>query len=245
MEPSGATAGVFSTPLRGSTVEFIAFDTDGAWGYLLYALTANGGLWSINSTGGTRLVTNLGDNLMPEGIAVAPPSFGAYGGDMLVSMEKAHNVVAVSPIDPSGVITLARFPGEAPERVLIIPSNSDLLVAQYDLGIIAKIPAGNFSNYVGLPLIITEGEAGQAGTFTILKPLGNNITTIKLLSDPTSPHFEGAAFVPAGLTGAGIGTNPSSTSSTGAELTVAGVTIIVVATLVSAFIVKRGRKKSG
>jgi hypothetical protein len=164
---------------------------------------------------------------------------------MLVSMEKAHNVVAVSPSDPARVVTVAQFPGEAPERVLIIPSNSDLFVAKYDLGIVVKIPASSFSNYVGLPLVITEGEAGQAGTFTVLTAAGNDVSTFTFFNDPSSPHFEGAAFVPAGLTGAGIGTIPSSTSSIGAELTVAGVTIIVVATLVLAFIVKRGRKKSG
>ena len=245
MEPSGTTVNLFSTPSQGSTVEYIAFDTDGVWGYLLYGLTANGGLWAINATGGAELVANLGDNLMPEGIAFAPASFGAYSGDMLVSREKAHDLVAISPTNPAGVIPLAQFPGEAPERVLIIPANSDLFIAEYDQGIIVKMGAGNLSNYVGLPLVITEGEAGQVGSFTVLKPLGTNVTTIRILSDPSSPHFEGAAFVPAGSTSGGVATNPSATSATGAELPVAAVIIVAIATLASALIVKRRRRRTG
>ncbi len=244
MDPSGTTVDLFSTPAPGSTVEFVTFDTDGAWGHLLYAVTGSGGLWAINSTGGTKLVTNLGDNLMPEGIAVATPSFGAYAGDMLVSIERAHDVVAVTPTYPPRVIPLAQFPGEAPERVLLIPSKSDLFVAKYDLGTLVKIGAENFSSFVGFPLIITEGEAGQVGSLTVLKPAAENVTTIRLFSDPTSPHFEGAAFVPTYATDT-TATASASAGQPAGLITIAAVSIVAVAFLVSGLLLKRRSGKIG
>jgi len=200
LDPLGNSVKVFSTPSPGSTVEFVAFDNEGAWGYKLYALTADGGLWAVNSTGRATLVTSLGSNQVPEGIVVAPPTFGAYAGYMFVSRENSHDVVAISPLSQGVVTTIAQFPGEAPERVMTVPSNSDLYVAKYDQGVIVKIGAGNFSGYVGSLLVITEGESGQTGSFSILRPAGKSVNVTRLFEDPSSPHFEGAAFVPVGAT---------------------------------------------
>lgn len=194
----GGNAELFATPSQGSTVLYISFDESGSWGHSLYALTGNGGVWAVNATGSTKLVTNLGNNLTPEGLVVAPPGFGEFSGDLLVTMEGSHNLVAI-PRNGSGThINLATFPNQAPERVLEVIPNHDLLLAKYDQGTIVRIPAQNLTRYIGLVLVVTEGENGQAGSVNVLKATGTNITFSDLLTDVTSPHFEGAAFVPVG-----------------------------------------------
>lgn len=100
MDSLGSNAVRLATPTPGSTAEYLASDEDGAWGHLLYALTADGGLWSANSTGGVKLIASLGDNLTPKGIVVAPPSFGGHSGYMLVTEENTHQAVAISRTTP-------------------------------------------------------------------------------------------------------------------------------------------------
>src|SRR3989441_2762787 len=212
VDSSGASAKLFSTPAKGTTINFLAFDSDGSWGFLLYALGTGGQLWAIDSNGRANLVTNLGGNLTPEGISVAPSAFGNYAGDMLVSMEGSHSVVAIPKSNPSNFTTVANFPGEAPERVMLIPANSDLFLAKYDQGVIARMNSSAFSNYAGSLLVITEGEAGQTGSINVLKAAGGNVTVVKVFQDPASPHFEGAAFVPTQLATAVMTTSTGATT---------------------------------
>src|SRR5437667_2134239 len=134
LDSSGASAKLFSTPAKGTTINFLAFDNDGSWGFLLYALGTGGQLWAIDSSGRASLVTKLGDGLTPEGIAVAPPAFGKFAGDMLVSVEGSHSVQAIPRSDPSNFTTLENFPGGAPERIMLRHAKSDLLFAKYNQG---------------------------------------------------------------------------------------------------------------
>src|SRR2546427_7276479 len=244
LDSSGASAKLFSTPAKGTTINFLAFDSDGSWGFLLYALGTGGQLWAIDSNGRANLVTNLGGNLTPEGISVAPSAFGNYAGDMLVSMEGSHSVVAIPKSNPSNFTTLANFPGEAPERVMLIPANSDLFVAKYDQGVIARMNSSAFSSYAGSLLVITEGENGQTGSINVLRAGGSNVTVAKVFQDPASPHFEGAAFIPTQLATAVITTNTGVTTSTGvpASTLYAGLTTAAVAVVVAVGLaVMRGR----
>ena len=197
--PGGSgTAVLFAKPSPGSTVEYIAFDTTGAWGHLLYALTGDGGVWAVNASGSPKLVSSLGPNLMPEGLAVAPPGFGDFGGDLLVTMENSHSLVAIRQNSTSFQTILATFPGQAPERVIVVAPGEDLLVAKYDLNIVVRLPASILASYAARPLVITEGENGQTGSINALSAVGTKVTSTTILSDPSSPHFEGATFIPAG-----------------------------------------------
>ncbi len=250
LDPAGNSPRLFSTPAKGKTINYLAFDTDGAWGFLLYALNASGQLWAIGSTGQASLVVNLGVNLVAEGIAVAPPTFGGLAGDMVISMEGSHKVVAIPKNSPSTLFTLATFPGEAPERVLFIPSSSDLFVAKYDQGAVVRIAASNFASYAGSLLVITEGEAGQTGSLSVLKAVGMNVTVSTLFQDPTSPHFEGAAFVPSRLTMGGSSTRttgvaslPQSTPPLYTEL--AAVVVAAGAAVTLGIFVARRRRSHG
>ncbi len=244
VDPAGASSKLFSTPSTGTTINFVAFDRDGAWGFLLYALGAAGQFWAIDSNGHASLVTVLGNNLTPEGIAVAPPALGKYAGDMLVSMEGSHSIVAIQKGNQSNATTLANFPGEAPERVMVVPANSDLFVAKYDQGVIVRVNASAFAGYAGSLLVITEGEAGQTGSISVVRAVGGNVTITPLFQDSTSPHFEGASFVPSGLVTAVSSTPTGAGTSASPSLQYAGLAIAAgaVVAVAIAFVVIRWRR---
>jgi len=196
ISPSGGNL-TLRASLAGRLIEYIAFDYTGQWGYDLFALTGDGYVWAIDSSGAFTQVSSLGANLMPEGVTVASSGFGAYGGDLIVSMENNHEVVAISKTTHQNTI-LAVFSGEAPERVLTIPDgNWDLYVSKYDHGTLKRFGSGNFSAYAGSILVVSEGENGQTGSVNVLTAAGSNITATRIFSEPDSPHFEGATFAPA------------------------------------------------
>ncbi len=195
ISPSGGNL-TLRASLAGRLIEYMAFDYTGQWGYDLFALTGDGYVWAIDSSGAFTQVSSLGANLMPEGVTVASSGFGAYGGDLIVSMENNHEVVAISKTTHQNTI-LAVFSGEAPERVLTIPGgNWDLYVSKYDHGTLERFGSGNFSAYAGSILVVSEGENGQTGSVNVLTAAGSNITATRIFSEPDSPHFEGATFAP-------------------------------------------------
>ncbi len=272
IDPAGKNVGVFSSPPGAMRTSYVAFDTVGTWGYVLFALDDNGLLWSIKSDGTAKVLANFSGfanaqsskvgGLKAEGIAVAPQSFGAYGGYLLITLEGAGTVLAIPPNDTSKVTTIAQLAGEEPERVLQIPPSNDLYVAEFDTGARVRVPAANFSNYVGSMLVITEGENEPFGSLTVLQATGSGVTATRIGTVTGSPHFEGASFVPASALPAGATSTTlhlppatqSTTQSTAASIsttTAAGVSditllggaaLLVVVIAVAAFLIlKRGR----
>jgi hypothetical protein len=260
INPTGSQMRVFSTPPGSSRVSYVAFDTVGSWGYALFALDDNGLLWSIKSNGTAKVIGDFsnfgqGGGLKPEGIAVAPQSFGSYGGYLMICLEGAHRVLAIDPSDTSKM-TVLQFPGEQPERVLQIPSQSDLYVAEFDTGAMVKVPAANFSNYAGSMLVITEGETEPFGSFTVLQPTGSNITKTRIGMVTGNPHFEGASFVPTAASSTGTSTSSTGTQSASESPDVGSsptpvligavvVVVIVAVVIVGALLVSRSRRSKG
>lgn len=195
VDPTGNEVRLFSTPFEEMGLGYIAFDTTGTWGNLLYAVNYNGLLWSIDSDGTATLVLDLGNDLLPESIDFAPEDFGDFGGDMLIALEMDGKVIALSDENPDQIVVLIEFDDESPERVLVIPPESDLFVAQYDKNSVVKLSADVFSNYVGGLVVITEGEYGEQGSITVLKADGNVIEIITIVEGIDNIHFEGAVFV--------------------------------------------------
>ncbi|MDA4116761.1 MAG: hypothetical protein OK455_00255 [Thaumarchaeota archaeon] len=251
--PNGSNVQLFSSPPGASRISYVAFDTVGSWGHLLLALDDNGLLWSIKSDGTAKVLDNFsnfgtGAALKPEGIAVAPQTFGAYGGDVLITLEGAGRVLAIPPNDTTKVTTIVQFQGEEPERVLQIPPQSDLYVAEYDTGAMSRVPAANFSNYVGSMLVITEGESEPAGTFNVLQATGNNVTMTRIASVSGNPHFEGASFVPSSASAAegetATSRGPTAVGATPADL-VGGVALLVAVVILAVFFASsRGKRPS-
>jgi len=250
IDPTGGHVRVFSSPPGASRISYVAFDMVGTWGYLLLALDDNGLLWSIKSDGTAKVLQNFsnfgkGGGLKPEGIAVAPQSFGALGGYLFITLEGAERILAIPPNDTSKVLTLYHMTNEEPERVLQIQPQSDLYVAEFDTGAILRVPAANFSNYVGSMLVITEGENEPAGTLNVLQPAGNNITLTRIMSVPANPHFEGASFVPSSSSVPSSRTASTTQSSVAGVNTVAllgGVTLLAAIVVLVVFFVSKVRK---
>jgi hypothetical protein len=250
LSPSGDSYRVFSTPPGVSRIGYLAFDDVGSWGHALLAVDDNGLLWSITANGTAKVIEDFGVGLKPEGIAVAPLTFGNFGGYMFIALERvAPKIVAISPNDTSKIITVANFPKEEPERVLSIPSNSDLFVAKWAEGTVLHVPATNLSRFAGSLLVITEADIFPSGTITVLTAVGGNVTETRLYEE-THPHFEAAAFVPSegslSSTGAPSGSASGSSPlggvpvSESAPVLVAVVAAIVIA--IVAFIILRNRR---
>lgn len=233
IDPSGMNARVFSSPPDSTQIRFLAFDTVGTWNYDLLAVSADGMVWIIDSSGRASRGANLGGGLALEGITVAPIFFGSFGGDMIVGLENDSRVVAISARDFGQVSTLATFPNEQPERVLTIPENADLFTGKSDANVIIKVPASAFSGFAGSLLVTTEGEHGHPGSLVVLKAVGSTVTKVTILKDTTSPHFEGAVFVQAGA---------AALAGSGASYQYGWLGIgIVVGVVVGAFILARNR----
>jgi hypothetical protein len=85
----------------------IAFDSTGRFGHRLLVTARNHGaatVLAIDCAGGVRTITAHAP-AMEGGIAVAPASFGRYGGDLVTPNETSGRVFAVAP--DGMVVTLA------------------------------------------------------------------------------------------------------------------------------------------
>ena len=99
--PTGSSWRVFSSPPGASRISYLAFDTVGTWGYALFALDDDGLLWSITADGTAKILENFsnfgqGQALKPEGVAVAPRSFGSFGGQLIIILQAAGRVLAIA-----------------------------------------------------------------------------------------------------------------------------------------------------
>jgi len=251
--PTGSSWRVFSSPPGASRISYLAFDTVGTWGYALFALDDDGLLWSITADGAAKVLENFsnfgqGQGLKPEGIAVAPQSFGGLGGQLIITLEGATRVLAIPPNDTSKLVTIAQLPGEEPERVLAIPPQSDLYVAGWVTGTTYGMPAADLSKYVGSLIVITEGENEPFASFTVLQATGDNVTKIRIGTVPGSPHLEGASFVPSSLASGATTINypPAAVPDIGGTATIIGLILGVAAVAILATVLKfkRGRSRT-
>jgi hypothetical protein len=247
--PTGSSWRVFSSPPGASRISYLAFDTVGTWGYALFALDDDGLLWSITADGTAKVLenfSNFGQVLKPEGIAVAPKSFGSFGGQLIVTLQAASRVLAIPPNDTRKVVTIAQLPGEEPERVLVIPPESDLYVAAWVNGTMYRVPAADLSRYVGSLMVITEGEVESFSSFTVLQATADNVTKTRIGTVHGSPHLEGATFVPSSLAGAATTSNNPSAAvpNIGASATTIGLILGVTAVAVLATLLRFKRDRS-
>ena len=97
----------FTTLPGAATPTGITFDATGRFGHRLLVTARGHGaseVLAIDCTGGVRTITAHA-SAMEGGIAVAPASFGRYGGDLVAPNETSGRVFAVSP--DGAVVTLA------------------------------------------------------------------------------------------------------------------------------------------
>jgi hypothetical protein len=103
----GGRAGRFASLPRTLTPTGITFDTTGHFGHALLVAArgrAATAVLAIGCTGRARAITAHAPAI-EGGIAVAPASFGRYGGDLVAAGEASGRIFAVAP--DGAVVTLA------------------------------------------------------------------------------------------------------------------------------------------
>lgn len=110
----------------------LAFDNIGTFGGRLLAVDRTGKIFLIDSKGNKTMFVDLTDLLKvkvatTEGIAVAPSSFGPFGGHIMVGIEGITDddpiIGNVYAIDKSGNPTLFANIGHTVENIVFAPSN--------------------------------------------------------------------------------------------------------------------------
>jgi hypothetical protein len=95
----GGTVGRFAALPHRGLENGIAFDTTGRFGHRLLLTTGVSGrsiLSAIDCRGRVRVLTRGGPR-MEGGLAVAPASFGRFGGDLIAPDELSGNLYAIAP----------------------------------------------------------------------------------------------------------------------------------------------------
>jgi len=108
IEPSGRATG-FATLTGVDTLGGIAIDTTGRFGFRLLVTGTHANhttVFAIDCQGATTTLTDSAPPL-EGGIAVAPPTFGQFAGDLVAPDENTGQIWA---IDPTGAATLMIVP---------------------------------------------------------------------------------------------------------------------------------------
>jgi len=100
-------------PIAGvDTLSGIAFDNFGRFGNRLLVIGPRAGqtvVDAIDCNGKVSVVTTSAPR-MEGGMEVAPPTFGAYGGDLIVPDEYSGNIIAVTPEGTTQVVARSGLP---------------------------------------------------------------------------------------------------------------------------------------
>lgn len=184
----GSTVTLFASFAKTGSDMGLVYDSVGSFGHDLIVTGSSGRVWTVNQTGGVTLLANLKVHI--EGPAVAPWSFGAYGGDVLVAAQGKNTVYA---INSTGVVSSVTTWASA--ESIAFPSNCGcgfgatpavFFVANVTSGTIEAFPASYFTTLRGLGFVDSETNGG-IGSF-------NSAGTTTTLASHTR-HLEQIAFV--------------------------------------------------
>jgi hypothetical protein len=202
----------FASFPAGAFPSGIAFDVRGRFGYRLLVTVVVGEtstLYAIDCRGRSTLLTRLGPRV-EGGIAVAPPSFGRFGGDLIAADEHTGRIFAFGP---SGAVRLvvesgiSAGPDIGVEALGFVPPRLGRGGAAYvaDLGAPGSPTPGSDSVLVlrGQDLLrarLRTGElvaATEAGAKTLAVRCARRCTIRYVADGPESAHGEGhVTFVP-------------------------------------------------
>ncbi|MCL5104175.1 MAG: hypothetical protein M1133_08680 [Armatimonadetes bacterium] len=155
----GSTVTPFVTGLAGH-VRGILFDPTGSFGFDMLITTNTGHVYRADSLGGVSLLASVGEDT--EGLDVAPITFGAYGGQLIVASEGSGLLRAITT---TGAVTVlnpnAPVPGA--EMLSFVPANlgssgdpvEGFYAANYTPNVI-KADTSEFAGYLGDAIITGE-----------------------------------------------------------------------------------------
>jgi len=142
----------------------------------------NGTIWSVNGAGTSSVVATLPD-IENEGPAVAPLSFGPFGGQILLTNDND----AVNAVRNDGFVTLTAFvigAGTGPESVQVIPQTLCTFCGSNG-AFFQAIEAGSFGSFPGLYEYFPIDFAGLGGD--ILVPCEGNSQIVRI-------HWNGSSY---------------------------------------------------
>ena len=102
----------FATIGAPGLIDGIAFDESGRFGYRLLVATTAGKRTSVDAIDchrAVRLITGRAHRI-EGGIAVAPASFGRFGGDLILSDELGGGIYAVTPRGGNRLVAFSHLP---------------------------------------------------------------------------------------------------------------------------------------
>jgi hypothetical protein len=191
LSPSGSTVRVFATlpaPYPPAADGALAFDSVGRFGYRLIAATGRSGgptpsggtIYAIDAAGHVGVIGGYRGPGGADEVMIAPPTFGALGGDALLSVDAGAHGGRVVAIAPGGRGTnLVAFSGDGPNPVVAVPTalqtSGTPLPGVYITDDITKdiyyISAAQLTAYRGDLLVATE----TMGQTWILQPVGRGV----------------------------------------------------------------------
>jgi hypothetical protein len=179
IDPAGQSRQLAALP--GVTPKGIAFDDVGRFGHrLLVIATAKGGTTTLYAIDCAGQVTTLaaGKPAVEGGIAVAPPSFGSFGGDLIAPDEGTGRIWAFGP--DGGTTLIATSP---------LPHGGDIGAES-----VGFLPAGftkEWSAYVA-----DRRSPGNAhpGTDSVLRLSGTDLATVDVRPGDLLVASEGGAL---------------------------------------------------
>ena len=173
----GGSSDVFVSGLSGA-VRGILFDSVGSFGHDMLVTTILGNVYRIKSDGSTQLLAAVGEDT--EGLDIAPPGFGAFGGQLVVASEGSGRLRAITT---GGVVTdLSATFG------FTIPGAEELTFVPLNLGASGNPVEGFYgANYT--PNVV-KADASQFAGFQ-----GDAIVTSETTGHVFRVHWNGSTFV--------------------------------------------------
>jgi hypothetical protein len=216
---AGGSASIFATGLNATDTESgITFDSVGTFCNDLIVVGQNGGINLITSGGSVVNYATLPGGVQLESASVAPLSFGAHGGWLIIG-NHAGNVLAVpppascpatTPASPVSAVNISNQPG-GPEGLVSVPpqagscnfgqrNGGSLFSVTYTGPVvipnlnnpyqIVAYPASNFSSLIGD--VIVSDEFGATST---ISPGGSSTVFDAGTAPPAFVQQEGLTFV--------------------------------------------------
>jgi hypothetical protein len=203
--PDGRASRFTSLPAT-LTPDGITFDTTGRFGHRLVVTARNHAattVLAIDCAGAVRTITSRAP-AMEGGIAVAPASFGHYGGDLIAPSETSGRVFAIRPDGTVATVAVSGLPyggdigvesaGFLPPR--FGPGDAAYLADRYSKGnrhpgtnSILRLPGSQLRKAGARPgdlLVATEASA-----HSIVVRCANTCTVRYIAAGPAISHAEG------------------------------------------------------
>jgi hypothetical protein len=229
----------------------IAFDTTGRFGGRLLVIAPSHGataLVAIDCRGAIEHVTDRGP-VMEGGVAVAPPDFGAFGGDLIATDELSGQILAVRPDGSSALVARSNLPAGGDigvEGVGFVPRGFAAGGTAYFAD---RATPGNPHPGTDTLLQLGARELGAAGVRdgdllaateggarTIAVRCASSCTVSEIAAGPAPAHGEGHVVVVADHPAAAGSPLPQASDLGAAARTQALVTRLAIAVLAAALL---------